>query len=175
MIDVSIKIEGIDKIIKGMEKAPEMTVNEVSKAIQGSLNRVRSTAIREAPVGKGDNAGALRKSIQPYKMETKLRGMVEVTAPYAEAVHQGSRPHEIKPKTKKALAFEVGGFRGYVMSSSGKSYYQNKRGESVVVKHVHHPGYRGDPFMIRAIEKSMGEISKFFENAIKNIMNSIIK
>ncbi len=175
MIDISVKIEGIDEIVKGLEKAPETTVNEVSRAIQGSLNKVRSTAIREAPVGKGDNAGALRKSIQPYKMETKLRGMVEVTAPYAEAVHEGSRPHEIRPKTKKALAFEVGGHRGYVVSSSGKSYYKKQSGSSVVVKHVHHPGYKGNPFMTRAVQKSMWEINRFFENAIKNIMNSIIK
>ncbi|MDD5068486.1 MAG: hypothetical protein PHN89_02720 [Candidatus Pacebacteria bacterium] len=170
---LNIKVEGLDDVIKGLEKSPEMTVNEISKAIQSSLNTIRTKTIREAPIGKGKNPGLLKRSVQPYRMESRLRGKIDVTAPYAEAVHQGSRPHEIRPKTKKALAFEIGGWRGYTTSSSGKSYYGKKEGSNVVVRHVHHPGYKGNPFFSRAIEKSLAEINRFFDRAMINILNSI--
>lgn len=52
-------------------------------------------------------------------------------APYAYYVHWGTRPHVIRPKNKKALRWPAGGkFR--------------------FAKKVHHPGYKGDPWLVRA-------------------------
>lgn len=47
---------------------------------------------------------------------------------YAPAVEFGTPPHTIRPKTKKALAFKVGG-------------------QDVVVSQVKHPGTTAQPFM----------------------------
>ena len=173
MPNITVKIVGMDTFDKALRKAPEFMVNEMSKAIQSSLNTVRSAAIKESPVGKGDGSGNLRRSIQPPKMETALRGYVEANAPYAAAVHDGSEPHDIYPKNAKALAFEVGGSRGYVTSKSGSKYYKSTSGEMVIVRHVRHPGYRGNPFFVRALDQSFGTINAFFNRAIINVLNTI--
>jgi len=54
-------------------------------------------------------------------------------APYNVFVHFGSRPHDIRPKDRKALRWV-----------SGSSF--------VFSKFVRHPGYKGDPFMVTAVD-----------------------
>lgn len=49
---------------------------------------------------------------------------------YAYFVDQGTRPHVIRPKRGKVLAF-----------------YWNKVGADVVLKSVNHPGYKGNRFL----------------------------
>lgn len=52
-------------------------------------------------------------------------------APHAIFVHWPTKPHLIKPRKKKVLRWPAaGGFR--------------------FAKVVHHPGYKGDPWMVRA-------------------------
>lgn len=61
-------------------------------------------------------------------------GTVEYPVKYAAAVHDGSGPHVIRARKKKALAFKVGG-------------------RTVIVKSVHHPGSPGRPFLKMAAEE----------------------
>ena len=52
---------------------------------------------------------------------------------YVNFVLFGTRPHTIRPKTKKSLRWS--GLHGFVFA-----------------KRVHHPGYRGDDFLHKAVE-----------------------
>lgn len=55
------------------------------------------------------------------------------TNPHTVLVHNGSRRHQIRPRRAGGwLRFEVGG-------------------RVVYARQVNHPGYRGDPFMTRAL------------------------
>jgi HK97 gp10 family phage protein len=77
------------------------------------------------------DTGRLRQSIQ-----VRISGMNVIIGPdteYAEFVEFGTGPHEIKPKTKKALAFLVGG-------------------KTVVVRSAKHPGTKAQPFVRPAFE-----------------------
>lgn len=62
------------------------------------------------------------------------RGIVEYTAKYAAAVHDGSGPHIIRARRKKALRFEMDG-------------------RVVFAKSVRHPGAPGRPFLRTAAEE----------------------
>ncbi len=59
---------------------------------------------------------------------------------YAEFVLFGSKAHEIKPNNKKALRFSLGGF--------------------IFSKSVHHPGYKGDDFIKKAIQKTLTQLER---------------
>ena len=63
------------------------------------------------------------------------------------AVEYGSRPHDIKPNEKKALAFEKGG-------------------EKVVVKRVKHPGNKAQPFLEPAFMVGGRVARKNFDQAV---------
>lgn len=62
---------------------------------------------------------------------------VKATAPYAAAVHEGSRPHEIRPHGK-VLRFPTRG------------------GGIVFAPKVQHPGTRPNPFLERAMTSVIG-------------------
>lgn len=53
---------------------------------------------------------------------------------YAPYVNDGTRPHIIRPRTRQALKFTVGG-------------------RTVFAKVVHHPGTRPNPFLDRALRE----------------------
>jgi phage gpG-like protein len=86
-----------------------------------------STLAQRAAAGKTgkilQRSGHLARSMTPFHSRT-MAG-VGTNVPYAAAMNNGSKPHEIKPKTKKALAF------------GGK-----------VFKRVKHPGTVARPFMV---------------------------
>jgi len=62
---------------------------------------------------------------------------------YANFVLFGSRPHIIKAKNKRALRFS----------------YKNLD-EFIYRKSVHHPGYRGDDFLKKALDKTFNKLEK---------------
>lgn len=80
--------------------------------------------------------------------------------PYAEAVHNGSRPHEILPKKRQALRWATG---------EGLGFWFAKR--------VFHPGYKGDPFLYNALDEMQADIQDIFdyrvERALKEAENAI--
>lgn len=54
------------------------------------------------------------------------------TNPHSVLVHNGSRAHIIRPRTKRFLKFTVGG-------------------RTVFARVVNHPGYKGNPFLTNAM------------------------
>lgn len=100
----------------------------VAETTRRALNRARVTS----PV----DFGVLRASHQMTMRarRTFVAGRVEVRAKYARMVHDGTRPHVIRPKRKKALRF-----------------YWKRKGTYVITKRVMHPGTRPRPWLWRAL------------------------
>ena len=92
-------------------------------------------------------SGQLSRSISIDVASSGLHGEVyldETMAEYGPAIHDGSKPHKIEPKTKKALSFESGG-----------SLYARRS--------VQHPGTKPDPFLTEALENKQSEIANEFD------------
>lgn len=89
---------------------------------------------REAPV----QTGRLRRSIS-YQAGGQGRYVVAPAVPYAVAVHEGTRPHEIRPKNKRALFW---------------------KGAAHPLRVVHHPGTRANAFMTRALANSRPQLAQ---------------
>lgn len=109
------------------------TVNALAgKQMLEVARQVQARAKVLAPV----NSGRLRGSIK-IKRGISLRGpkqTVYTNVEYAPYVENGTRPHVIRPRTKKALRFRVGG-------------------QFVIVAKVNHPGTRAQPFLSRAVRE----------------------
>lgn len=83
------------------------------------------------------DTGRLRASIRGRASRTwtlRPQFTVSTNVDYAPMVHDGTRPHTIRPRTKQALKFTVGG-------------------QVVFAKVVHHPGTRARPFLDRALRE----------------------
>lgn len=89
--------------------------------------KVTAAAKRGCPVDKG----RLRASIR-FEIKLGPVGYVGTDVNYAAAVHNGTKAHDIYPKSASVLAFDVGG-------------------QTVFAAFVHHPGTKGVPFLTRAL------------------------
>jgi len=101
--------------------------------LETSARQVMNRAKVLAPV----DTGRLRASIRIESRRTfTFRTVYTVGSDveYAQAVHDGTRPHVIRPVRAKALRFKVGG-------------------RVVYAKLVNHPGTKGRPFLDRALRE----------------------
>lgn len=93
------------------------------------------------PVRTG-NLRSHNQMLPVRRTATKVTSGVENRAQYAAAVHDGARPHDIRPKRKRSrsgkrpamLRFKVGG-------------------KTVFARVVHHPGNKSRPWLTRALRE----------------------
>ncbi|AQT78325.1 hypothetical protein B1R94_02345 [Mycolicibacterium litorale] len=107
-------------------------VREIGRRRMASLQRrIANQARQDVPVKTGNLGRSIREGEIRFVGPAVVQGSVEATAPYAAAVHEGSRAHVIRPRTAKALRFEIGG-------------------RTVFAKMVRHPGVKARPFLRNA-------------------------
>lgn len=124
-------------------------VNDIDNAF-----KVFAQAVYENAVDRADKhtiTGALYKSIYLKPVDDGyIIGSDNGLAPYAKFVHNGTKPHTIVPNRRRSLRWvQKSGF--------------------VFAKTVHHPGYKGDPFIYDAIDEEMPQTEKLFERFIDGL------
>lgn len=125
----------------------------LSKAPKDMLREVGLTAVADAKRIVPRQTGNLGRTIRIGSMtdtsvEVKAGGQLNVG--YAAAVEYGSRPHVIRPKRAKALAW--GGPRtlgGRLRSGGSPTHF---------AKVVNHPGTKPKPFLIPAFEFALRKL-----------------
>jgi len=99
------------------------------------VDAASSAARAAAPVRTGELKGSIRpqevRRTGPWRLET---GVAAVAA-HAVYVHEGTRPHVIRPRNARALRFEAGG-------------------RIVFAKRANHPGQRAQPFLAEAVRRT---------------------
>ena len=83
------------------------------------------------PVRTGNLGRSHREGRVTHSAARDTHGSVHNDADYALYVHEGTRPHVIRPRFRQALRFQVGG-------------------STVFARRVNHPGTRGRPWLRNA-------------------------
>lgn len=147
---IDIDTTGIDNFAKRLKDRAD----GLRKNVYATLNNWGSDVqIQARQVHKFQTiSGALERSVSK-KMRNEKNPRVYLyldrsLANYGKFIHEGTKDHEIAPKTKKALRF-VG----------GDGFYFTK-GHKV-------KGIKADPFLKNAIEKKMPDLKTSLELAIR--------
>ena len=135
----------IDKFVIDLKGTNEDIRSDVQKVLKKSGFNIEAKAKLNITNNGSVKTGHLRRGI------TTDVGNMEVTVhtsniKYARGVEEGTRPHTIRAKNKKALYW---------------------KGAKHPVKSVRHPGSRAKPFLIPAFEKEKEVIIKDLEKVIK--------
>jgi len=107
----------------------------VVRYIRSTLRRVRTRAVLRCPVRTGNLRNSLREEL--LVRGDLIEGAVGTDVVYALAVHDGTRPHTVRPRRARVLRFVAGG-------------------EVVFAARVHHPGTRPRPFLREALREVAG-------------------
>lgn len=122
-IEVSITVD---------ESALTGQVQPMMTRRMAALKRRTATQARaDVPVLTGNLGRNIGEGPTEFTSPLVATGSVHARTEYAAAVHEGSRPHVIRPRRAKALRFDVGG-------------------RTVYARLVRHPGTRARPFLRNA-------------------------
>lgn len=94
--------------------------------------KIMNQATIDCPVDTGNLRAQHRMRVRELK--TRVSGSVFNITNYAEAVHDGAKPHTIKARKGKALSFSMGG-------------------EEILVRSVRHPGVKARPWLREAAQR----------------------
>ena len=142
---IKIDTSEIDKFVIDLKDISENIRSDVQKVLKKSGFNIEARAKRNITNNGSVKTGHLRRGI------TTDVGNMEVTVhtsniKYARGVEEGTRPHTIRAKNKKALYW---------------------KGAKHPVKSVRHPGSKAKPFLIPAFEKEKEVIMKDLEKIVK--------
>jgi hypothetical protein len=112
-----------------------------------------------SPLATRHRIGNLRDSIRYSKdaSETVTTATFTAYVPYAGYVIEGTRAHEIWPKSAKYLHF----------ASRGTEYFVGPKGTQA---HVNHPGTAPNPFNRRVIEELMDWIQETYTEIMQEAL-----
>jgi hypothetical protein len=131
---------GIRVTIDGNITELQGTIQRLPATLERTvIERMSQIAYDRAQDGAGRHVvtGALLQSLYNRAIPGGREvGHDPARAPHAIFVHFGTKPHEIRPRNKKALRWASG--NGFVFA-----------------KVVKHPGYRGDPYLFNAADEAV--------------------
>lgn len=112
------------------------------------MQRLAIATVAEAKRLVPRKTGNLGRSIHVASV-TPTEARVTASAAYAAYVEEGTRPHEITPKARKALRFAA--------TAAGRrlSGTPRKGADVVFAKRVHHPGTKAQPFLLPGAQKAV--------------------
>lgn len=139
----AVSVSGFGDLQRRLDavKSPQML-----KAVMEDLGLA---AVREAKLLVPRKTGNLGRSIKVARVSGTSVTVV-ATAGYAAFVELGTRPHDIRPKNAKVLAW--GGARrlsGALRSGSKPTNFATL---------VHHPGTKPEPFLLPGAKRAVGGV-----------------
>lgn len=138
--------------MSGCQGAPQLIrrLEAIAKVSNGVLRDWQLRTVAYAKMFAPKRSGHLKMSIHPGTV-TQFHATVEASAPYAAYVEHGTKPHVIKPRFKKVLAW--GGARrltGTLRSGSSATTF---------ARIVHHPGTKAQPFLMPGGQKAVADMN----------------
>jgi len=171
LFELDIDFGKIEKVIAAFKKAPQIFEEELKKAMAEVVFGIEGDAKGFCPVGPnipGVRTGGLLKSSIHGEVVSAFEGVVGTNTEYAPYVEFGTRPHEIRPKGKKALSYGVYQIRTkWLRSARTLKNSKTEQTGKVVVRSVKHPGTRPQPFLEPAFRNGEKEAEKIFNMAFE--------
>lgn len=140
---MNIQVEGLDKLERDLRLIKDRaTANKLNRFCLDSAQTLADLIRPSAPVGKLSKApGTLRKGIRAFKARSRsnyIAGAISWIdrniAPHVHLVAFGTKAHEIKPKSKKAIR-------------------ERGTASEFIFAHVKHPGAKANTFFQGTIQR----------------------
>lgn len=146
-----IKIKGLDQLQSWVKQYPQIVHKHLKIAVGRAALELIDIAKQEAP----KDTKLLKKSLRASFFSGGLGASIGTDVKYALFVHEGTKPHTIRPTRKKVLA--------------------NRKTNQVFGKLVKHPGTKANPFFERTLNEGQDEVNTIFQKALVGIAQEINK
>ena len=145
-----ISVDGADVVASRMDSINSNLKKRMEEAMAISVRdiqeRARSTHRFTTRTGEAERS----IEAEVTGSGTSLHGTVGTTRLITIYLHQGTRPHDIEPRSKKVLRWTSGG-------------------KFVFAKRAHNPGIKKDPFIFNAADAEADNIRARFDAAMNDL------
>lgn len=147
---MATKVTGLQAALAALgDAAGPVVQRSMAEAIDTISARVRTR------MDAHTKTGAMLRSLRiektgPMSYRISAGGQM---APYTKFVHDGTRPHVIKPRNKRMLRWPTGG-AGFIFA-----------------RQVNHPGYKGDPWF----DDITPQVKTIFNDTLARKLNQPLK
>ena len=119
--------------------------------------------------GKLGKKGKLKRSITYAVRKQGKQGIIRAKAPHAHLVHDGTRPHVIRAKSRATAGRAAGLF------TRRKAIAIPIGGRLVFRKEVRHPGARAQPFLTEAAEQGAEAVAQALRDAANAAIDEVAR
>ena len=149
-MEIKINIRGPSLLAAAFEKLPFDTHNKMRLAMLRGMRDIQETARTQHRFTS--RTATLERAVETKIVsDSPLVGSVyinEAMAPYGKYIHEGTKAHFIRPRTRKALRF---------VGAGGRFFFS--KGHMV-------RGIKADPFLLNAAVKNEASINALFDRAV---------
>jgi hypothetical protein len=139
-VRIDVEASGADQVRRAFQQLDAVVRREaLAETAQRAFERTQDAADRHSRTGALARSVTITRDGDGWFVGHRLQ-----MAPHALFVHWGTRPHLIRPKKRKALRWVAGG-------------------QFAFARVVRHPGFRGDPYLVRAA----AEVPRLFAEAVE--------
>lgn len=145
--------KNVVKSLEALAAAPEKVRSGLRLALKRTASNIASEAKRTHRFKT--RTGMLEKAVEFNVDDAAMKAEIylnEAIAPYAKYVHEGTKPHIIRPKKRKLLR-----------------WVSQRTGNFVSKYEVKHPGTNPDRFLYDAAEKLSGKFVSRCQDVINRI------
>lgn len=143
---LDVKLTGAEAVRRQLLR---IGAQAAQKALDKTVVEVQDYVMREA--GQHTRTNALFSSVDKRRTPGGWEVFHDLQrAPHAVFVHWGTRPHVIRPRTKRTLRWPSGG-------------------QFAFAKEVRHPGYKGDRWMVRAAQLAPALFARHVQDQINRL------
>jgi len=150
---MEITLQGFDRLQRAFQQSPQYVGRELHAWVETAAAHLTDEITSLTP----KDTGLLQQSIKPSVVQVGALGVSAVIGTplsYALPVEFGAKPHDILPKSGKALHFMM-------------------RGIPITVKKVHHPGSKGYFMFGRAFDANLQQVQDSFVRMVDRVLAKI--
>lgn len=143
----------LEELVKAFEAAPEKVRQMVRVQMKMAARDIKEHAATHHRY-KTRSGNMERSGVETAVEDSRAEIFLSPAVPYGVFLHEGTKAHNIVPRSKKALRWVNGN-------------------EFIFAKKVRHPGIKADPFLYSAAEKELPKIEKRFQIALDNLAEGL--
>ena len=160
MNKITIQIQGLDEVNKGLDRMSEAVIDELQEAIRksGEMFKQKARRIAGSPpiVFRGELARSIQNRVGKLRAEIRAFGSAEV---YSDVIEYGRRPGKMPPVHRLEHWARI------KLGQEGLGF--------VIARKIARKGTKAQPYIRPAFEDGLNDVQHFLNEAASNVVKAL--
>lgn len=179
-MQIEVRVQGTERLRTVLAQLGARAKPTLAGALYRQGERIMTQSKKEVPRRTGNlrASGHVRLPVMDSGGASVTLGYGGPAASYALAVHEGTGPHVITPKTAKVLAVPTRQWKGGPVHAYGSGMLPSysKDGNFIILgKRVHHPGFQGKKYLERPALEAAATMGDRLAGELRRELEKVVR